>query len=93
LCHQTAAWSPAITSPTGLPGSLARSDHDMYFTLTSGSHRTADCASCHADQRRMKLVRCDGCHNDITLRTQHNGATLARTAATCLRCHPRGAAR
>jgi len=92
-CHQTAAWSPAVTNPSTLPGALSRTDHAPYFALTTGSHRTVECASCHADRRRIKLVRCDGCHADTALRTQHRGASIARTTATCLGCHPRGAAR
>jgi hypothetical protein len=88
LCHQTSAWTPAFTNP---------SDHGAYFTLTSGSHRTTECTGCHVDRRRMQLVRCDGCHQDTTLRAQHRGAAVARAvgraAATCLGCHPRGAAR
>jgi len=94
LCHQTSGWSPAITDPNNLPrNALARTDHDVYFVLTTGSHRTAECASCHVDQRRLQLARCDGCHQDLALRKQHRGATVARSAASCLRCHPRGAAR
>ncbi|MFT3693696.1 MAG: hypothetical protein QM831_11185 [Kofleriaceae bacterium] len=93
LCHQTSAWSPAITNPSTLPGTMARSDHAPFMTLTSGSHRTADCTSCHADRKRMQLVRCDSCHADVALRTQHRGASVARSTSSCLGCHPRGAAR
>jgi hypothetical protein len=93
LCHQTSAWSPAITNPATLPGTISRSDHSGYFVLTSGSHRATDCTGCHADPRRMQLVRCDGCHQDVVLRSQHRGASSARTATACLSCHPRGAAR
>lgn len=94
-CHQTIAWSPAFADPDRLPRqAIARSGgHDAWFVLSSGSHRSAACASCHVDQRRTKLVRCDGCHDDVTLRRQHHGASQARSAASCLRCHPRGAAR
>jgi hypothetical protein len=93
LCHQTAAWTPALTNPSTLPGTISRSDHSGFMVLTSGSHRTTDCASCHADTRRMQVVRCDGCHQDTALRSQHRGATTARTATACLSCHPRGAPR
>jgi len=99
LCHQTSAWTPATCSAAITPcpnpaRTVARQiDHDGWFVLTSGSHRTADCASCHSDSRRMKTVRCDGCHMDVRLRQQHNGSAIARGAMSCLRCHPRGAAR
>jgi hypothetical protein len=97
-CHQTIAWKPAFTDPSMLPGITARTarlgEHDGYFRLSSGSHRDADCASCHADPRRMRVVRCDGCHQDVQLRTQHlTGGPVQRAAVLCLRCHPRGAAR
>ncbi|MGE5184360.1 MAG: hypothetical protein ACM31C_19960 [Acidobacteriota bacterium] len=94
-CHQTTAWSPAFADPTTLPGNtprLATGEHDRYFVLTTGSHRTADCASCHADTRRMQLVRCDGCHSSVTLRSQH-AQPVAPAAVACLHCHPRGASR
>ena len=95
LCHQTTAWSPAFADPNKLPReALARTGgHDMYMTLSTGSHRAAACESCHVDARRMTSVRCDGCHDDLALRKQHKGATRSRAATTCLRCHPRGAAR
>ncbi len=94
LCHQTSAWSPAVTDPMSLPRTAMRttSTHDSFFVLTTGSHRTAECSSCHADARRTKLVRCDGCHLDSALRTQHR-APVSRAATACMRCHPRGAAR
>ena len=92
LCHRTTAWSPALFDPTTLPRLAARTDHEPYFAIATGSHRTAECAACHADQRRMQLVRCDGCHQDVTLRAQHQ-RPVARTASACLSCHPRGAAR
>lgn len=95
LCHQTTAWSPAFTDPNSLPrGAMARTgDHDRFFVLSSGSHRTAGCESCHLDRRRARLVRCDGCHDTLSLRRQHRGATRPQAAAACLRCHPRGVAR
>jgi hypothetical protein len=93
LCHQTSGWSPAVTDPSMLPRSLARADHDAVFQLSTGNHASAECTSCHVDARRTKLVRCDGCHQDVQLRAQHRGATVARGALSCLRCHPRGAAR
>jgi hypothetical protein len=94
-CHQTIAWSPAFADPDSLARkSIARTgDHDAWFVLSSGSHRSAACASCHADARRTKLVRCDGCHIDSELRRQHRGTPQSRSASACLRCHPRGAAR
>ena len=90
LCHQTTAWSPAYAVPTALPRTLG--SHDGWFVLTTGSHRTADCASCHSDASRPQLVRCDGCHTTAVLRTQH-AAPVALVATACLGCHPRGAAR
>jgi hypothetical protein len=94
LCHRTTAWTPAFADPTSLPRmAMARSgDHDAFFVLSTGSHRTADCNSCHADAKRAKLVRCDGCHQDLQLRAQH-AAPIVRTASACLHCHPRGVAR
>jgi hypothetical protein len=103
LCHRTSAWSPAVIDPTTLPRGLldplagarvARSGrHDPWFVLSSGSHRGAACTSCHVDARRMRQLRCDGCHDTLALRTQHRGATRAAAPAACLRCHPRGVAR
>ena len=97
-CHQTIAWKPAFANPAGLPGVMtpatARAGaHDAAFRLSSGSHRDAECASCHADPRRPRVVRCDGCHQELALRRQHPHAPVPRTAGTCLRCHPAGAAR
>lgn len=94
-CHQTSAWSPAYADPNNLARTaIARTGtHDHWFVLSTGSHRTAACTTCHVDQRRMQQVRCDGCHDDVALRQQHRGATQPRAAVACLRCHPRGAAR
>ena len=95
-CHTTIAWAPAVTDPNSLVTRTTTmaltGEHDPYFVLTTGSHRTAACAACHTDPRRTQLVRCDGCHQDLALRQQHRTA-IARTATACLRCHPRGAAR
>jgi hypothetical protein len=94
-CHQTTSWQPAFADPASLPrlGASPRAiDHDAWFTLSTGSHRNTDCTSCHVDARRARVVRCDGCHLDAALRLQH-GQPVARGAASCLRCHPRGAAR
>jgi hypothetical protein len=99
-CHRTSGWSPAVFDPTILGRSLsggvgARAgspDHDVWFLLSSGPHRTADCASCHVDGRRMTRVRCDGCHRDAELRASHRRMPVRGTAG-CLRCHPRGRAR
>lgn len=99
-CHQTIAWKPAFVNPAMLPGvgamtaaAARRGDHDGSFVLSSGRHRDAECAACHADPRRPRVVRCDGCHQDIELRRQHPNAAVPRAAVACLRCHPRGAAR
>jgi hypothetical protein len=96
LCHQTNSWTPAYTNPTTLPGAgttaAVAAQHEPYFTLALGSHRGLECAACHADPRRAQLVRCDGCHTAVTLRSQHT-APIATTASACLHCHPRGASR
>ncbi|HEU0034991.1 MAG TPA: hypothetical protein VFQ53_30405 [Kofleriaceae bacterium] len=98
LCHRTASWSPAFANPMAIPGAgvarsaLASGQHDAWFVLSTGSHRLADCTSCHVDARRMRAVRCDGCHLDSVLRGQHR-RPVARTASTCLACHPRGGRR
>ena len=82
-----------VRDPNLTRTAMARtSEHDAYFVLTSGSHRTTECTACHTDAQRTKLVRCDGCHQDLALRRQHATA-IARSASACLRCHPRGAAR
>ena len=92
-CHRTSGWQPAIAPPTAMARSATRlAEHDAKFTLTTGSHRTAECAACHLDARRAQLVRCDGCHASAALRTQHR-MPIARSTAACLGCHPRGAAR
>ncbi|MEO8699445.1 MAG: cytochrome c3 family protein [Kofleriaceae bacterium] len=85
LCHQTITWTPAIDP------SLLRTQSHAAFAL-AGNHRVA-CASCHVDSNRRTAVRCDGCHVASRLRTQHRAPVAAASAATCLRCHPRGARR
>jgi hypothetical protein len=97
LISGSAARAVGPASPAGpaasLVGSLAgAADHDARFTLTTGSHRAAACAACHPDARRAQRVRCDACHDDVSLRTQHR-APVSRSASGCLSCHPRGAAR
>lgn len=92
-CHQTSAWTPAFTDPASITRATARTaQHDAVFVLSTGSHRTAECSSCHVDARRTQLVRCDGCHVDSSVRAQHR-TPVARSASACLSCHPRGAAR
>jgi len=94
MCHQTSGWSPALRDPSAAVFSALRaSDHDAFFILSTGSHRRFDCAACHVDPQRQQWVRCDSCHTDSAVRTQHKGAIAARTASACLSCHPRGAAR
>lgn len=90
-CHNTMGWRSPFTVPV-MARMMAASRHDAVFVLSTGSHRNAECASCHVDVRRSKLVRCDGCHLDGELITRHR-QPVARTATACLRCHPRGAAR
>ncbi len=95
-CHRTLSWVPAVVVD---PNNIARQTlvqsgrHDPFFVLSSGSHRTAPCTSCHVDSRRTQQIRCDGCHQGVELRQQHRGATRPTAAVACLRCHPRGASR
>jgi hypothetical protein len=91
-CHVTTGWLPALDPDAVMRKEAKRRDHDRVFALTTGSHRSATCEQCHADPKRQRLVRCDGCHAAETLRTQH-AQPVALVAATCLRCHPRGARR
>jgi hypothetical protein len=89
-CHNPIGWSLAVTDPSSVLSRTAQArDHDPYFQLSTGSHTAFDCASCHVDQRRAQAVRCDACHDDISLRTQHK-ARVTSDASSCLRCHPRG---
>jgi hypothetical protein len=95
-CHVTAAWSPAVVDPSTIQRRLdggAPEGHDAVFVVSTGSHADASCASCHVDARRQRRVRCDGCHGASAVRAQHPGTRTGRGAASCLRCHPRGAAR
>jgi hypothetical protein len=94
-CHRTASWSGAVIVPTarGAFAAAARIEHDAWFVLSTGPHVTADCTSCHPDRRRTRLARCDGCHTADSIASQHPGRTVSRVARSCLRCHPRGAAR
>lgn len=89
-CHSTAAWSPAFADPSTISRGQASLAHDAVFVLSWGSHRGADCASCHADLRQPQRVRCDGCHDAARTRLVH-GRPVAAAAAACLLCHPRGA--
>ncbi|MBK7538559.1 MAG: hypothetical protein IPI49_24955 [Myxococcales bacterium] len=88
-CHSTAAWSPAFVDPTLISRDQASTSHDGVFVLSTGSHRSADCASCHIDPRRTQRVRCDTCHEATRTRAQHAGP-VPSSAAACLLCHPRG---
>jgi len=92
-CHRTSAWTPAFTVPnTARTTAAIGGSHDAVFVLSTGSHRAAACGACHADARRTRLVRCDGCHLKPALRGQHRGP-VSRAASACLLCHPRGARR
>ena len=92
-CHTPITWGIAFSAPgTVLPRLAQEREHEAFFTLTSGSHRALDCGSCHVDPKRARAVRCDACHNDISLRGQHR-ARVTTDALGCLRCHPRGARR
>jgi len=88
LCHVTATWTPALR----LTDITRNAEHDRVFVLTTGSHRSASCDQCHVDRTRSRAVRCDGCHQMATLKTQHR-EPVAAVAQTCLRCHPRGVRR
>jgi hypothetical protein len=94
-CHRTTGWSPAVVDAATIARRIGDDGvgHDDVFLLTTGGHRDADCASCHADARRTDRVRCDGCHRGTALREAHGGRRVGRSAARCLSCHPRGAAR
>jgi hypothetical protein len=93
-CHRTTGWSPAVVDPATIARRLGVTvEHDAWFELSTGSHQDAACADCHVGKKRTARVRCDGCHARAELRTQHPGQRAGRTAATCLRCHPRGAPR
>jgi hypothetical protein len=90
LCHRTVAWKPALIDPATL--NSARAQHDASFQLSTGSHRAIECAGCHVDPKRQRMVRCDGCHTTTELRGEHQ-TPVSTAAASCLRCHPRGARR
>jgi hypothetical protein len=93
-CHRTAGWTPAVIDPTTIARRIdPAAGHDEVFVLSSGAHADAACDSCHAGARRTRRVRCDGCHTRAVVRRQHGGRRPGRDAASCLRCHPRGAAR
>ena len=96
-CHRTSGWEPATFDPTvfaALEAPAAEARHDRVFTLSTGPHQGAPCASCHTGGARTRRVRCDGCHPREALRAQHPPSALAsRRAAACLGCHPRGQAR
>jgi len=89
-CHTTVAWKPAVVDPSTLAARAP--EHDAYFQLSSGKHRAIECAGCHVDPKRQRMVRCDGCHVDSELRSEHR-SPVSNAAASCLRCHPRGARR
>jgi hypothetical protein len=93
-CHNPISWGLAFTNPnTVLSRTTQERDHEPFFSLTTGSHRALDCGSCHVDPvRRVRAVRCDACHDQVSLRTQHR-ARMTSDAMSCLRCHPRGARR
>ncbi len=93
-CHRTSGWTPAVIDPATIARRIyPAAGHDDVFVLSSGAHVATACASCHVDAKRQRRVRCDGCHTRAAVRTQHQGTRVGRTAASCLRCHPRGAAR
>nr|MBA3540822.1 hypothetical protein [Deltaproteobacteria bacterium] len=81
-CHVTTGWAPAI-DPAKVTR-LAATEHDRVFALSTGSHRTATCESCHVDRARTRAVRCDGCHTPSTLRAQHR-QPVTPIASACLR--------
>lgn len=95
-CHRATGWSPAFTLSrlaTGRQALSSRVEHDRVFVLSFGSHRDADCQSCHSSSSAPRAVRCDGCHahGEVTLREQHRG--VAAFSRACLTCHQGGRAR
>jgi hypothetical protein len=93
-CHRTSGWTPAVIDPETIARRIdPAAGHDEVFVLTSGAHADAACDACHVDARKNRRVRCDGCHTRRSVRAQHAGKRPGRDAASCLRCHPRGAAR
>jgi hypothetical protein len=92
-CHRTASWQGAVIDPMTIGSGMFRTErvraHDAVFVLSTGAHRGAECATCHADRRRQRAVRCDGCHTSTAIRSQHR-RPVSRATTACLRCHPRG---
>lgn len=74
-CHKTDGWTPILDNP--------KFDHDFQtrFPL-SGSHATAQCSSCHLDNRfdepSATVTDCATCHIDV-----HQGSF----AEGCVSCH------
>jgi hypothetical protein len=92
-CHRATGWLPAFVRAELLSGGLALSaprSHDSSFPISQGSHRGADCASCHVSPASPRAVRCTGCHahDEVKLKEQHPGIAVASSA--CLVCHPGG---
>ena len=100
-CHRTTSWSPAIIDASLIGGGstglteTAPPSHELRFPIRAGSHRGADCASCHEDLRIPAAVRCVGCHAHRVsqLTAQHVTATPGLDGRGCLGCHPGGIAR
>ena len=95
-CHRAIAWSPAFAGAPLVTGRLGLSStqaHDRVFPLSFGSHRDAQCSSCHTSPALPRAVRCTGCHAhaEVTLRQQHQN--VSAFGSSCLGCHPGGSAR
>lgn len=79
-CHTDATWSPSTF------------DHEQTgFTLV-GAHRSADCASCHANGVFVGTPKdCFSCHQRDYESTQNPNHVLAQFSAQCLDCHTQNA--
>ena len=100
-CHRTSSWSPAIIDPSTIGSSgmglaeRAPPRHEVRFPISRGSHRGAECASCHEDLRVPAAIRCVGCHehSPLQLRQQHRTVRPGLDGRGCLGCHPGGIVR
>ena len=75
LCHNTTAWQPGLY------------DHNATAFPLTGSHRTVDCASCHATTYVGTPTECVACHQ-----TDYDGTTdpnhaVEQFPTDCRICH------
>jgi hypothetical protein len=95
-CHRAIAWSPAFVNDslvTGAQRLASAQAHDRLFPLSSGSHRGAECASCHTSPALPRAVRCTGCHAHEETRLAAAHQKVPGFGASCLGCHPGGSVR